>query len=74
MDAKVSGNSRKGLNDMLFRVIQLEPKELVIYIDTGDIAGAVLEAAKVFDVSTDKINNPDLYSIRPVGGEDLPLV
>lgn len=58
---------------MLFRVIQLEPRELVIYVDANDINGAVLEAAKVFSVPAESITNPDFYSIKLVGGEDLPF-
>jgi hypothetical protein len=69
----VIGNSKRGMNDMLFRVIQLQPRELVIYVDANDINGAVQEAAKVFVVSAESINNPDKYSIKPVGGEDLPF-
>lgn len=58
---------------MLFRVIQLEPRELVIYVDANDINSAVLEAAKVFSVPAESITNPDFYSIKLVGGEDLPF-
>jgi len=66
--------AERGLNDMLFRVIQLIPKELVIYVNANDSNGAALEAAKIFGVPAESIHNPDAYSVKPVGGEDLAFV
>jgi len=54
---------------MLFRIIQLQPKELVVYVDAKDINSAVLEAAKILGVLPDSIVNSQDYSVKPVGGE-----
>ncbi len=74
LDENVKGNRRKGQNVMLFRIIQLKPRELVIYVNANDINGAVQEAAKDFGVPPERISNPSFYSVKPVGGEDLPFV
>jgi hypothetical protein len=74
ISTNVESSGKRGDKPMLFRIIQLIPKELVVYVDANDINGAILEAAKVFAVSNESICNPEIFTIRPVGGEDLPFV